>query len=411
MRRIRLTERKFSFNDLTDTEIDQLYNNFKDTYEGSTGASWSFNDFEWRAKNWEFYGDIHGGIAVRPQRSGLLKLNASFGEVDPSNPSQLSKKGMMGVMSGIKELMATNPGVGIWGAMPKDMVKVLEIFTKRNNPDDYFKAAPAPLVLVLGAKLLSMTSSSGHNASVVKNPLSKDFGCIEVDTPSGRMAKQFVANKSYYQWIKDQAADKSNALVQDAVSKLGGLGKFISHLPFVNSNKSAVSENNMYIKVYNKMNENVNLTKATTAFEICKTILNDEKAIDCYFEYIEPHFTPEAELDNDEREELIERFTEFANEWDEDTADFLEEYDPDNDDEETSNAYLNDLKYASKNREDLDPNEIAKIVQDACDFAKAVERTPDEYSNQDHIAAKLVWDYIEDLEEYLYARGGRRSYI
>lgn len=406
MRRTRLTERKFSFRDLTDTEIDQLYNNFKDTYEGSTGASWSFNDFEWRAKNWEFYGDIHGGIAVRPQRSGLLKLNASFGEVDPSNPSQLSKKGMMGVMSGIKELMATNPGVGIWGAMPKDMVKVLEIFTKRNNPNDCFKAAPAPLVIVLGAKLLSMTSSA-DNVSVIKNPLSKNFGCIEVDTPSGRMVKQFVANKSYYQWIKDQAADKSNTLVQDAIGKLGGVGKFISHLPFVNSNKAAISENNMYSRVYNKMNEDVDLSKAYTAGELCRSILDDDNAVSCYFKYIEPTFTQEMVLNDDERKELTERFTEYAEEWDDDNN--SESFD-DFDDDFSSNAYLDDLKYASDNREDLDPNEIANIVQDACDFAKAVERTPDEYSNQDHIAAKLVWDYIEDLEEYLYARGGRKSW-
>lgn len=241
--KFKLQEQTFGFKDLDDSEIDELYKNFKDTYEGSTGASFDFDDFSWRAEKWTFYGEIYGGIAVRKQNSGLVKLNASYGEVDPNDPSKLSKKGMLGVMSGIKEMMSENQGRGIWGAMPKDMVRTLEIFTKRNNPDDCFKAVPGPLVIAFGTKLLSSVSSA-TNITVIKNPLSKNFGCLEMDTPSGRMIKQIVANKSYYAWLKEQASDKSNAVVQELVNKLGGIGKLINHLPFFGKTSDAISESN-----------------------------------------------------------------------------------------------------------------------------------------------------------------------
>lgn len=217
---------KFSYNDLTDTEKDELYKNFSDTYIDSTGASFSRDDFDWRADNWDFYGTVEGGVTVRPQRSGLLKLTSSYESIDPAT----GKHNTMGVLKGLEDLMLSNPDKGIWGAMPPQMAKMLTMVSKRKCPDNVFNPVPAPLVILLGPKLMKSTGSMAV-LNIVKNPLDKDFGCIMVDTPAGPMAKKLVANQAYYDWLKASASDMSNTMIQGVIAKLGGITKFLNLLP------------------------------------------------------------------------------------------------------------------------------------------------------------------------------------
>lgn len=216
----------FFYDDLSDNDKDTLYKNFSDTYIDSTGASFSRDDFDWRADNWEFYGDINGGVTVRRQRSGLLKLTSSYESIDPTT----GKHNTIGVLKGLESLMLDNPDTPIWGAMPPDMSKLLTMVSKRKCPTNEFSPVPAPLVIALGPKLMKAVGSSDA-LDVIKNPLDKNFGCIIMDTPAGPMAKKLVANRAYYDWLKESAKDKSNDMIQGAIAKLGGIGKFLKMLP------------------------------------------------------------------------------------------------------------------------------------------------------------------------------------
>lgn len=221
----KLTE-MFKYYDLTDTEQDDLFKNFTDTYMDSTGASFDRDGFDWRAKGWEFYGDITGGVTVRRQRSGLLKLTSSYESIDAAT----GKHNTVGILKGLESLMKENPTTPIWGAMPPDMCRMLEMVSKRKSPDNAFSPVPALLVIALGPKLMSAVGSA-QALDVIKNPLDKDFGCIIMDTPAGPMAKKLIANQAYYDWLKSEAKNKSNGMIQDAIDHLGGLGKFLKMLP------------------------------------------------------------------------------------------------------------------------------------------------------------------------------------
>ena len=227
----------FNYEDLTDTEQDTLYKNFSDTYIDSTGAAFDRDDFDWRANNWEFYGDISGGVTVRRQRSGLLKLTSSYESIDPAT----GKHNTIGVLKGLESLMKENPDTPIWGAMPNELAKMLAMVSKRKCPDNAFSNVPGVLVVALGKKLMKAVGSSDP-ISVVANPLDKNFGCIVMSTPAGPMAKRLVANTAYYDWLKASAKDKSNDMIQEAISKLGGLGKFLNLLPKSNKAKADTVE-------------------------------------------------------------------------------------------------------------------------------------------------------------------------
>lgn len=95
------------YENVNQLDMDRAYELFTASYQASTGASWSKEKFFQRASNWDFYGDSNGYIAVRPQRSGLVKLVGVGG-----SPRS--------IMKGMKEIMDKH--LPIWGMMSSDLV-------------------------------------------------------------------------------------------------------------------------------------------------------------------------------------------------------------------------------------------------------------------------------------------------
>lgn len=174
-----MKEKKFTLGSLTSEEADTLYQGFHDAYMKAVGASWDQYTFEVKASNWTFFGDITGGVALRHQRSGLWKLNASYGY-----PRQ--------VLKGFFEMQSSIGNEPIWGAMTDDLCALLEKASKGE-----FKRPPKLLVKIL---LPYLKKAMGADAGQATSK-----GSIIVDTPAGKMEKFFIANKAYYKELLDNS--------------------------------------------------------------------------------------------------------------------------------------------------------------------------------------------------------------
>lgn len=174
-----LTEKEFMLNSLSDEDADTLYQGFYDAYMKSVGASWDRYEFDVKARAWTFFGDVTGGVALRKQRSGLWKLNASYGF-----PRQ--------VLRGLFEMQSKIGNEPIWGMMSDDIARMLEKATKGE-----FKKPPKLLVKLLFPYLKKAMGADA--AQVTSN------GSAIVDTPAGKMEKFFIANKAYYKELLDNS--------------------------------------------------------------------------------------------------------------------------------------------------------------------------------------------------------------
>lgn len=177
---------EFRYADLTAEEQDTLYNKFRDAYEKATGAAWDREFFMRRASNWTFFGTIEGGIAVRRQRSGMYKLNATFG-----SPKQ--------IVSAFHELMNEIGTQPIWGAMTDNLASMLEKLSNkefRKAPKLFTKTVVPHIKHIFGDEVLGVD----------------DKGLIEVETPAGVMRKAFVANRVYYSHMLDMAKQNPDSL-------------------------------------------------------------------------------------------------------------------------------------------------------------------------------------------------------
>jgi hypothetical protein len=189
-----LDESVYSYDDLSDTEQQCLFDIFKDSYVKATGASFDQDDFEWRAANWTFFGDPPndknpngptGGIAVRKQQSNeMIKLVASFGN-------------FRSVLRGFDELKQKHKSAPIWGIVDKT---IKDLILKH---DKDFIGLPGLAVKAMenGIKKIS----NGEVQSVGLD------GSMKVNTPAGIMTKYFVCNKIYAKWLIDSATDPKYA--------------------------------------------------------------------------------------------------------------------------------------------------------------------------------------------------------
>ncbi len=182
---MKIIKESFQFNSLDDDEKDQLYSEFKASYEKETGAAWDESKFISRSRAWTFYGTVKGGVAVRKQRSGLIKLVAVFG-----NPLTVARA--------FKEMQTEENGVPIWGAMTKNLADMMERFTKGE-----FKRPPGIFVKML--------------VPYIKNVFGDDIksvgmdGGITMDVAGiGTFKKFFIANKAYYRWIMENGVNELN---------------------------------------------------------------------------------------------------------------------------------------------------------------------------------------------------------
>lgn len=186
-----LEERKFTLNQLSDEDADTLYQGFYDAYMKSVGASWDRHTFDVKASQWTFFGEITGGVALRHQRSGLWKLNASYGL-----PRQ--------VLKGFFEMQSSIGNEPVWGAMTDSLCSMLEKASKGQ-----FKRPPKLLVKIL---LPYLKNSMGGDTGTATNR-----GSVIVDTPAGKMEKYFIANKAYYRELLDNSAKYLPSSIPDPI--------------------------------------------------------------------------------------------------------------------------------------------------------------------------------------------------
>ena len=186
-----------------DVDPDQLYNTFKKSYEDSTGTSWSRDKLFSRARDWKFFGDETGFVAIRQQRSGMKKLVAVAG-----NPRSILK--------GLDEL--AKEGGPIWGAVSEEMIPM----AKR-------RGFIAPHQIPGGTFFIKMLMKAipsyvfGGVEPVVGND-----GSITLDYADVGSAKKYIiGNKEYFAFMT-KIPDVSEYLQKvpglDAFLKMIGLG-------------------------------------------------------------------------------------------------------------------------------------------------------------------------------------------
>jgi hypothetical protein len=160
--------------------LDKAYEMFATNYIKATGVAWSKNKFLSRAQNWKFYGEEGKGyVAVRPQRSGLIKLVGVGG-----SPLAIAK--------GMKELLALKKPV--WGMVSAELVKAVNKLGLKTPP-----------AWVIRQMLKSIPSNVISSAPYTIN----SDGSITLEYEDvGRARKFFVANNEYYKWILKIVADK-----------------------------------------------------------------------------------------------------------------------------------------------------------------------------------------------------------
>jgi len=185
---MRYLKEEFMYNDLSPQEQKELYDEFKKSYEDAVGKSWDEHTFLSRSRNWTFYGKASGGVAVRKQNSGLIKFVAAFG-----NPMTVAK--------GLMELLSSEKGKSIWGAMSLKLCEMLERFSHKE-----FKRPP-----VLVIKMLAKYAQKAFGDNKIQK-VDKDGGIIiDMVGGIGLTKKFFIANKAYYKWILDTGMDRWDA--------------------------------------------------------------------------------------------------------------------------------------------------------------------------------------------------------
>ena len=140
-------ESQFSIND-ENIDKEKIYNTFKDTYEKSTGKSWSKEKFFNRSGDWRFYGDQNGYISVREQKSGMLKLTGMAGS-------------LKSIIKGLEQLKKEE--APIWGMVTKDIASMANRVGFKSVDAQFVKnnIHNIPSYVFGGAKILSIQDDGG----------------------------------------------------------------------------------------------------------------------------------------------------------------------------------------------------------------------------------------------------------
>jgi hypothetical protein len=160
----------FTTLDVPEQQQDEMYDTFRQTYEESTGSSWDQEKFKRRSGNWVFYGDKDGYVAVRPQRSGMLKLTGMAG-----NPRSIIK--------GLNELIGE--GKPVWGMVSQNIASMAE---KKGF------ITPNPTLVKILIKLIPSNVLGGAEITSIGDDGGVNFMYQDV----GAANKFFIANREYY---------------------------------------------------------------------------------------------------------------------------------------------------------------------------------------------------------------------
>lgn len=168
----------------TQIDLDQAYDLFSAEYEASTGVSWSRDKFMSRARNWTFYGDEKGYVAVRNQNSGFVKLVGAAG----NNKSKYK---------GFQQLIAS--GQPVWG-MVDDTIKGLLLKLGFKMPNFMEKIL---LKKLLSTNVLGDAQLQGY---------APDGGVIINYPDVGTVTKYFVGSPSYWKKLYSMKALKDKLM-------------------------------------------------------------------------------------------------------------------------------------------------------------------------------------------------------
>jgi hypothetical protein len=161
-------------------DMTKAYDVFRKEYEESTGQSWSQDKFMQRARNWQFFGDENGFVAVRPQRSGFVKLVGMAGD----NKSKLR---------GIQQIQ--QQGLPIWGMVSKE-IKDMAIKRGMREPNMIERTVLKQALnsAALGdAEILGYTSDNG----------------VRLRYPDiGEVTKYMIGSQEYYQKLRSDFGDQ-----------------------------------------------------------------------------------------------------------------------------------------------------------------------------------------------------------
>lgn len=164
-----INESEFLINDIN---AEKIYNIFANEYKQATGQTWDKNKFLSRAQNWTFYGSEDGFVAVRYQKSGLVKLVGVAG----SN---------IGKYKGIKELLAKK--LPVWGMVSDELATMAKKIG--------FIRPPAFLIKQL-IKLVPKSVFGGVEFSINSDgSVTLQYGDV------GEVKKYFIGTKEYFIFI------------------------------------------------------------------------------------------------------------------------------------------------------------------------------------------------------------------
>jgi hypothetical protein len=158
----------------SEINLDRAYDLFSKEYIQSTGKTWDKYKFLERAKNWKFFGDQNGYVALRPQRSGFYKLVGTAG-------SDKSKyKGFLEIKS---------QKLPIWGMVTKNIANIL---IKKG-----FRYPTEEELILLKLNL--------ENSGILGNAKITEYlpdGGIRINYPDvGETEKYFVGSPEYWDFL------------------------------------------------------------------------------------------------------------------------------------------------------------------------------------------------------------------
>lgn len=162
---------------------DDLYNIFADSYTGSTGSAWTREKFMSRARNWKFYGDDTGFVAIREQASGMRKLVAVAGDTK-------------GITKGLVEL--TQEGKPVWGAVSEKLARA----SRRFGFIAPHTTIGGPLVIKAIMASIPVSVFGG-----VKPRVNPDGGIAMDYEDTGSTIKYMIANREYFDKIAEDQMD------------------------------------------------------------------------------------------------------------------------------------------------------------------------------------------------------------
>ena len=155
-------------------DMTKAYDVFRKEYEESTGQSWTQDKFMQRASNWQFFGDENGFVAVRPQRSGFVKLVGMAGD----NKSKLR---------GIQQLQEQK--LPVWGMVSKD---IKDIAVKRGMRE--------PNMIERAVLKKALNSAALGDAEILG--YTPDNG-VRLRYPDiGEVTKYMIGSPEYYQKLR-----------------------------------------------------------------------------------------------------------------------------------------------------------------------------------------------------------------